>query len=96
MAWKEMQAEFQTYTETRATLARQAAQVEADAGTDPVAMAAAALRVADVAGADAFMRNRLLFDIAGSLDSLSFCYRKILEMQQERTRPANQPGPARR
>lgn len=87
MAWKEMQGEWKTYTEIRAGVNSERAQEH-----DDLRVAEQTARIAEL---DRFLLNRLLFDIAGSLDSLSFCYRKILEMQEQRARPS-QPGPARR
>ena len=91
MPWKEMQAEYQTYLDNRAGLAK--ARSEADAEQADAAEMAA--RTAAIAEIDRFMLNRILFDVAGSLDSLSYAYRQILEMQREKAKPT-QPGPARR
>lgn len=83
MAWKELTAEYSTYLSVRAALVKDASKLNAT-GDDATIAAANG----EIAAADRFMLNRLLLDVASSLDSLAFSYRKIYEMSEAREKRA--------
>lgn len=76
MAWKKLTEEWDQYLQHRAEL------------TKPGTQARAAAPASEVERIDRFMLNRLLLDVASSLDSLAFSYRKIYEMAEAREKRA--------
>lgn len=87
MSFKQLQQEFDSYQRTRAAVL---GGIEEQRKRDQPSEELLRDMQADLASLDRWFLNRLLFDVASSLDSLAFAYRGIYDLTLKRSGGASE------